>query len=190
MHNGYRLDISLIISGKICSGKSTIAKVISEKYGVPIASFGGYLRNYCQENEIEITRKNLQDIGENFIQKDAKMFLDEVISFSSKGSRSLIFEGVRHKTILNLIKGISKKSKMMYVFADKEIRYKRFIARAENDSVSIEEFDVNDNHIVESEIEQIKNECDLITDTSSSSIEEMAAKIEIITRDIFGDVTL
>lgn len=164
------IDASIVIIGKICSGKSTLAKFISEKYNLPIISFGGYIKSYCIENKLNTDRKNLQDIGENFINTDHKKFLNDAIIFSAKEKKDLVFEGVRHKVILDEIMEISKKTIFIFVNADLDIRYKRYVSR-ERDSDTLnthEQFKESDCHSVEKGIDELEKLCDYIIDSAET----------------------
>ena len=143
------------IGGKICSGKSFVAAIISKQYGFPVASFGSYLRFYCHEKKLSDDRENLQDLGEKFVKEKPRQFLLDVIHHFIGDSSSIIIEGIRHKIILDLIKDVTKKSILIFVEADARTRYERYKQR-ETEEINFEEFIVLDNHPVEKEIEDMK----------------------------------
>lgn len=172
-----QLKTSIIISGEICSGKSTLAKELSKKVNVPIASFGSYLTHYCSQHNVESTRRNLQDVGESFIQKDPKAFLMEVIKFSGGNSYQLIFEGVRHKVILAEIISLSSATKLIYLETPEPIRHQRYNSRDGQNHIDIDSFRAKCNHPVEQDIKLLKPKANLILD-GSKKIDELVETIE------------
>lgn len=159
---------SVIVIGKICSGKSTLANFISEKYNLPIISFGGYIKSYCAKNNLSTDRKNLQDVGESFINTDHKKFLKDAILFSAKDKQEIAFEGVRHKVILTEIKETSSQAIFIFVKADIETRYKRYVERKrDSDELNtFEQFKESDSHSVEKEIDELEELCDYVIDSA------------------------
>ncbi|HXD91640.1 MAG TPA: AAA family ATPase [Bacteroidia bacterium] len=159
------INQAIVIIGRICSGKSTLANAISSQLQIPIASFGGFLVNYCKRHNIKIEHRDvLQNLGNTFIQKEPSKFLLDVIEFSVGNSNRIIFEGVRHKIILLEIQKMSKSIFSIFVDVETQERYKRMVRRAkDSDEVkNFDEFLKLDNHIVEKEIELLKPSADLI----------------------------
>ena len=83
-------ELTIGIIGRISVGKSSIAKVLSHSTGMPNTSFGAFLVKYSNLNNLAINRKALQDLGENFINKDPKKFLTMVLE-SVPNSNKIIF---------------------------------------------------------------------------------------------------
>ena len=156
---------SIIIIGKISSGKSTLAKQISNELNFPIASFGGYLLNYSRTNGLKLDRDSLQNLGDSFIKSNALSFLENVVNFSVKDADNAIFEGVRHKSIFDLIKKMSSNSQSIYLDVSDQLRLERFINRnkeIDSKSKAIEDFYNRSSHHVEKEIDSLRGQCDLI----------------------------
>ncbi|RZJ51495.1 MAG: hypothetical protein EOO44_14545 [Flavobacterium sp.] len=159
------------IIGRISSGKTHAANIINMKFGYPIASFGGYLKFYCESRGLPTDRKYLQDLGENLIIKNSKQFLDDVIAhFTSDASPIIVLEGIRHKEILTLIKSDFKTSILIFIDADQETRYNRYLSRDKDSDIDKTKinFLIRDNHPVEKEIESLKEKCDLIIDSTDN----------------------
>jgi cytidylate kinase len=158
-----RLKKSIIIIGAISSGKSTVAKYISERYGIKIASFGGYLNDYSLRNNLPNDRKSLQDLGDEFIKSQPEKFLLDVISFSGSDTESLIFEGVRHLVIFDLINAHSAQSLSIFIDAPYDVRKERYLLRNKDidSSKSSKEFDLRNLHSVEMEVPSLRNNCDI-----------------------------
>jgi len=173
--------------GKICSGKSTLAKFLAEKFSLPIISFGGYIKSYCVQNNLSTDRKNLQDIGESFINADHKKFLKNAIAFSAGDKKNLAFEGVRHRAILNEIRETSETAVFIFVKADIETRYKRYVSR-ERDSDKLntfEQFKESDSHSVEKEIDELEESCDIVIDSAEPEDENREYIVEKLNNSLF-----
>ncbi|WP_026754765.1 AAA family ATPase [Sediminibacter sp. Hel_I_10] len=161
-------NIVIAIIGEICSGKSTIAEKIKElDPNCLTISFGDYLKEYCKNNNIsyEKNRKILQDIGQSFIQKDADMFLKDVIEHYNPHPRQiLLFEGIRHTDIFFSLKKNFENFKSIFIDEPIDIRYKRYILREKDidRNVVFEDFIKINEHIVEIEIKSLKQYCELI----------------------------
>src|SRR3989338_6976651 len=63
------LDTKIYVAGKICSGKSTLAKKIAEHTGYPLISFGGILKDHLVRSDLPVTRESLQRIGQELIDQ-------------------------------------------------------------------------------------------------------------------------
>jgi len=168
------IDIAIAIVGRISSGKSTFAKELSKSYNITIASFGSYLKHYCETNSFKTDRKTLQQIGDEFINKEPEMLLSNVIKHFNQGSNSLIFEGVRHRVIFDELKRISRRYISIFIDADQITRYRRYCEREKETDINKtwEEFIVIDNHAVELEIETLKGDCDIIVDSNKFSFHD------------------
>lgn len=162
------IDIAIAIVGRISSGKSTFAKELSKSYNITIASFGSYLKHYCETNSFKTDRKTLQQIGDKFIHEEPSTLLHNVIKHFSQDSNTLIFEGVRHRVIFDELKRISKRNISIFIDADQITRYKRYCDRKKDTDTdkTWEEFLLVDNHPVELEIETLKGDCDIIVDST------------------------
>lgn len=157
---------SIIFIGRICSGKSSLSKLISEATGISKASFGGHLVNLAPSLNLRTDRESLQNLGQSLIDDDPEKFLIDVITFSG-APENMIFEGVRHQIIKNKIEQISESTISFYIDVPAEIRYERGILRGDS-NISKEEFLKWDEHIVEKEIENLKKTCTYVLDGNES----------------------
>lgn len=176
------IDIAIAIVGRISSGKSTFAKELSSSYNINIASFGSYLKHYCETNSFKTDRKTLQQIGDKFIHERPETLLSNVIKHFIQDSNSLIFEGVRHRIIFDELKKSSRRYISIFIDADQITRYKRYNDRKKDADIdkSWKEFLVIDNHPVELEIETLKGDCDIIVDSTNFSFHDF--------KNIFDDI--
>jgi dephospho-CoA kinase len=163
-----RIEKAIIIIGKICSGKSTLANILLDNLpNAFVVSFSAYIKKYCDENNIscEKDRRILQEIGQNFIENEPISFLKKTIKMNNIEKDNIhIFEGVRHKIIFDEIKKISTKSISIFVSESEELRFKRYNERKRDivTSVTLNEFRKKNNHKVELEIDELKKYCDRV----------------------------
>lgn len=165
-----KLKSIITISGRISSGKSYAANLIKTEFGLPVASFGGYLKYYCEQNNLPTDRKSLQDKGEAFVKTNPQQFLVDVISHFVDSSDKIILEGVRHKSILDEVSQLTEKKLSIFIDADIQTRYKRYLNR-NKDSDELKTFDqfvISDNHSVELEIESLKPTCNIVIDSTKN----------------------
>lgn len=161
---------SIIIVGKIASGKTTLANELSKRLNATIISFGGYLRHIAQDKGLKPERNVLQTIGLEMINtRSPHQFVNDVVLFGLEEpchqDSLLIFEGVRHISVLNEIREISRNSIVIYIELDGERLLKNAINRDGGDSQSAKRFL---NHRVESEISELKDEADYVLSNMAS----------------------
>jgi len=165
-----KLDFAIIIVGEICSGKTTLAELLSNEMSMPLVSFGKYLRAvYDIPGDTPVERKRLQDIGDNLIRTDPEAFLKAVIDYFSDKSKTLVFDGIRHLQIFDAVFKMAINSYSAFLDIDYETRFHRYLIRENlQDSVSSrDEFSKISHHPVEVEIGAIKNKCDILLNSSN-----------------------
>jgi len=162
------LKTVIALSGKISSGKSTVADFINKNYNFPIVSFGAYLKSYCLSKNLPTTRETLQNVGEKLIQKDPERFLINVINFNTEKSDIIILDGVRHKIILEALNKLINNVIVIYIETDFNTRSIRYLSRKKStDNTShYNNLIVADNHPVESEIDILKTFSHITIDSS------------------------
>jgi cytidylate kinase len=172
-----KIKTIITISGRICSGKSYAANLIKTEFGLPVASFGSYLKHYCEVNSLPTDRKTLQDTGEAFIKENPNQFLENVLAHFIGSADNIVLEGVRHKSILAAVDQITENHLAVFVYADLNTRYERYFNRnKESDELkTIKQFKISDSHPVELEIESLKQSCDISVDSSQEYSSELFA---------------
>ncbi|MGB7290957.1 MAG: AAA family ATPase [Thermodesulfobacteriota bacterium] len=178
------------MTGKICSGKSTVLKAISEEIHWPIISFGSYVRHIAQGRMLPSKRNIYQALGAELYQTlGPKKFLIEVMRFHLKSDQeNILFDGVRHESILKEIQNAFNIIYIIFLNADVKLRYKRLPTKRSNseEKLSFEEFLKIDNHPVEVEIESLRKQANVIID-SSKPLKEILSEIhEFISEQILG----
>jgi len=181
------LKKSIIVCGKICSGKSMVIKFISEQTKWPIVSFGAFIRDISLKQNLPATRESYQQIGQDLFENwGAKKLLLEAIKFSVPlGQENVLFDGVRHKSVFFEIKRICEQTFLIYLAADEKIRYDRFNSRKNvgDAGLSLEEFLKIDKQQIESGIEALGSSADLIVDASRPTQDIYQALMNFLTRE-------
>lgn len=160
-----RINNVIGIIGRICSGKSFLAKKIKGDYNLQIVSFGTYLFNFSERNGLSTDRKALQDLGEDRISDNPRQFLTDVLQEFAPLNDTIIIEGIRHKVILDLLKEQSEDNVFIFLDEDSKTRYDRYISRVKETDSSLISYDkfieYVDGHPVEQGIEELRKLCKL-----------------------------
>jgi len=163
------------ITGKIGSGKSRIAKHIETKYGFRRLSTSDLLKSILKSKNIEPSRENLQDIGDNVIRTiGGSGFM--AIMLVNLPSENYQIDSIRHLDALHYMK---KKygPDFVNIFVDttENTRYSRTEKQYEN----FEYFKKIDSANTEKEIELIKSQSDFIinNENSFSEVEILVEKM-------------
>jgi dephospho-CoA kinase len=163
------------ITGKIGSGKSRIAKHIETKYGYHRLSTSDLLKSILKSKDIEQSRENLQDIGDNVIKMiGGSGFMAIMFVYLPQGNYQI--DSIRHLEALQYMK---KKygHDFVNIFVDttEVTRYSRTEMRYE----SFEHFKKIDSANTEKEIELIKSQSDFIIN-NENSFPEVLTQIDVI----------
>lgn len=148
-----RMKFALGFSGRIKSGKTTIARRVAEELNVPFASFGDYLRTVVARRGLDYTdRTILQDVGQELFESDLTRFCTDVLVAAGwEKGMCIIVDGIRHVLVLEEIKKILQPVPMKLVFINigDNLQARRLIASGSRDPVEVvelhaTEFDVLD----------------------------------------------
>lgn len=95
----------IAFSGRKRSGKTTIARAVSERLGWCYASFGDYVRTEALKRGLDVNRiETLQDLGETLIGQGWSEFCKNVLTESSwTQAQGLVVDGIRHVEALRQI---------------------------------------------------------------------------------------
>jgi len=113
------MGIVIGISGRINSGKTTLSIELAKILACERVSFSDYIKKIAIENGMEITRTNLQNIGQNFVDSNLDKFCKEVLAQKNWDcNHFLIVEGIRHERVLLKIKELISPSRLFFVYID------------------------------------------------------------------------
>jgi dephospho-CoA kinase len=132
----------LAVSGKIASGKSTLASTFANEVGWPCVSFGDYVRQIARQRGLdEDDREVLQEIGDELIRQNLEGFCKSVLAqVDWKPGQPLVIEGVRHFEVDDLLRRMVGPSKyvLTYLSVDDQIRKERLRQEGIDDNELIE----------------------------------------------------
>ncbi|MDE0087269.1 MAG: AAA family ATPase [Candidatus Poribacteria bacterium] len=124
---------TIAFSGEICSGKSSVTKVLVEQYGFSRVSTGEYLFNRAIQEGLNTERQSLQEFGDMLDQETGGYWLVDLvenIDWEGKEPPKLILDSVRKDFQISILK--DKYSGIflhVHLEAPDNILKKRFYAR-------------------------------------------------------------
>lgn len=169
----------IAFSGKIGSGKSAISTAVAQALHLPQASFGNYVRQQAQLQQLEPTRQQLQDLGEHLLQADAAGFCQAVLDQVPTWRNGLVLDGIRHQAVLQLVRQLIVPQSLFHVHLtlEEEVRTQRVAQRAGELPADVAEKHRAAAHPTEQQATEIlPRVADLVVD-SASSLEEVVAQI-------------
>lgn len=173
---------TIVIIGKIASGKTTLAEELSKRLNATVVSFGNYVRHITSIKGIEQNRTNLQNVGAELMHTIApSQFVKEVFAYGIGNAiisnSTLLVEGVRHLSILNEIKKISHNCFVIYIDLKDEELITNAIKRDEIEVIDAKRFFC---HEVESGIDSLKEYADYVLTTVplNDDLTEICKRIE------------
>lgn len=164
------------LSGRIASGKTTLAATVAETLGWPRASFGDYVRSVALERGVALERPKLQALGEELFNADGIDFCNRVLAAAGYAAGCpIIVDGVRHLHVADVLAEIAAPSRfhLVYVDADSSLRHARLRDSRGEDSAHVAEADA---HSTENEVPMLREMASLVVD-SSEPVNVIAAYI-------------
>jgi dephospho-CoA kinase len=157
------MPLLVSLSGRIGSGKSSVAETLAATLGWKGTSFGGFLRaELTRRGKDAGSREALQDLGQMLVDADAEGFCKAVLDAGGfRPGDNFILDGVRHLSIQKLITNLAVPSAARLIFLDAsgESRLRRMGDRP----AAVRDFDRAEAHKVESEMSEslpaIANAC-------------------------------
>ena len=122
----------LALSGRMASGKSTLALRLAELLCCARASFGDYVRTVANSRGIEPTGENLQSVGAELVELGWEAFCRAVLSQTSwQPGQMLVVDGVRHVDAIHHLKNLVAPLSviLIHVKIDEELRIGRIRER-------------------------------------------------------------
>jgi len=154
------------ISGSPRVGKTTLGEEMSRRLGFSFTSFGEYVRSIAQSvsDDSVPNRRALQDLGQQLVETDPRSFCGAVLERSrGTSSNPLVIDGLRHVRILPILRELlpNRDFNLIFVESRSDVRSKRWEGRlSEEDMAAI------DSHPVENDLGLLRQQSDLIVDTT------------------------
>lgn len=105
------------VAGRVGSGKSSLATVLSEQSGWPVVRFSDYLKHLAAERGIVSDRESLQRLGVECIEAGWGRFCSAVLEFGGwRPGDSVIVEGIRHPEAVGALNAVAAPGRVFLVF--------------------------------------------------------------------------
>ena len=172
------------LTGPIAAGKGVVAEFLKKKDFIYF-SLSEELRNIARSQNIELTRENLQNLGNKTRHEKGAGYLAELVAgkICSNGYANAVIDGIRNPAEVKALKRL-KDFMLVSIDASKETRFKRLQKRnMEKEAISWENFlKVNARDLGEDDLkgQQVKKCMDLadIIFVNEHSLEETQKKLE------------
>lgn len=166
----------IAVCGQIGSGKSSIIRELSKRYGWDTVSFGAYIKSQIAADRP--TRTDYQSLGELlFAARGPKGLLEDVVRFGNPRSSTFLIDGVRHVSIVTELRRIYGDVVIIFLDVSDTSRYERFTHRQDSDvSMSYKDFVQTCSHPIEQGIPDLGKIADVIVD-GNVDFEEVLTKI-------------
>jgi hypothetical protein len=121
------------LSGRIGSGKTSLATALAERLQCPRASFGDYVRSVAAGRGLDAEdRQVLQDLGDEMIATQGwTPFCRSVLDHAGYGGGSLVVDGIRHAEAAGTMRALVAPMpwRSVAVDSENEVRLFRLAAR-------------------------------------------------------------
>jgi len=180
------------LTGSIASGKGVVSDFLKKK-GFVYLSLSDELREIAKEKKIELTRKNLQDLGNLLREEQGTEFLAKSVYNKILNQQYLkaIIDGIRNPAEAIFLKKNLDDYFLISVDAPTETRFQRVKERnRESDPKTLEEFlkvDARDKGFGEKETGQGVKKCMDLADftlINDGSLEEVQKSVEKLYNEI------
>lgn len=166
------VEVALGISGRIGSGKTSLAVVLAERLHCPRASFGDYVRTVATNQGLDASQREvLQEVGDDLIAAGWDAFCMAVLNSAEYSDGSVIVDGIRHadaaQTMRRLVAPIPWR--LVAVESEDATRRSRLAARGLDDADTTQA----DAHPNEAEVASVMASADLVV-SSQSTVAEAA----------------
>jgi dephospho-CoA kinase len=121
-----------------------VAEILKKQHGFTFFSYSDILREEAKKRNIELTRKNLQDLGDQLRKEQGLGVLSKILieKISSNPEKDYIVGNIRNPgEVEELRKKFRENFILIKIDAPEKIRFKRLIhRRRENDPQTYKEF--------------------------------------------------
>lgn len=178
---------ALAFCGASRVGKSTIARELAQMLGSPYVSFGDHVRRVAATVKGRTaTREELQDIGQELVDRDLHRFcLDVFAGIHIPHNGPVIVDGLRHARVVSELHTILLGFRIHLIFleADRATRILRGEGITESELLRM------DSHGIEKDLQWLKSHADILVNATGNPIEVLSA-IELWVRKLNSDETV
>ncbi|MCK5026865.1 MAG: AAA family ATPase [Candidatus Pacebacteria bacterium] len=170
------------LAGEMGSGKSAVARYLTEKYGAVSYKFSTSLRDILDKLQLEQSRKNLGELS-TILRKTygEDLFAKTVSQEVSKDTHNVIVvDGVRRLSDIKFLQELPE-FKLFYIKGSLESRYGRIAKRTQNvddKGKTFEIFQKEQKQEAEVEILELESYADIIIE-NNGTLEDLYAEIDV-----------
>jgi dephospho-CoA kinase len=153
------------ISGRIASGKSTVSRLLAERRGWDLVSFGDFVRMTARERGLSTDRRTLQELGSTLLGELGPVgILESARAACNARSEVQVIDGIRHVDVWNAVRGAYHATALIYLESQFPQRYHRYRNRhgLAEDDFSVSDFASLDQQAIEAGIETLLPHADAI----------------------------
>jgi len=158
------------ISGKIGTGKTTVANYLYERYGFLFLTFKTLVEAECKKRGLPLSRENQQAIGSKIFDDMGPGGMADALLFMAESADRVVIEAFRHLAVVKAFKHkLGDRYSHIYLNANDEVRFERIKQReSEKDKGinSLDELRKVENNEIEKGILDIEEYSDIVVDTS------------------------
>jgi cytidylate kinase len=164
--------VIIAISGKMASGKTTLAKALAEEVGGTAVSFGDHVRAIAASQGRPFDRGTLQEIGQAAVEADATKFAVDTLDGSKLAAGAiLVLEGLRHVSVRDALRdyarSIGSEIRFIYIETEEEQRTTRLRARGDSQEATA----WHEAHASEADVRvRLRDEADLIAHRGEDAV--------------------
>lgn len=169
------------VAGGIGSGKTVFARLLAERLGAAVVSFGDYVRGEAAQRGLDGDRETLQLLGERLIAELGWPVFTAAVLAPWDRQTHLVVEGVRHVDAVSAIGAAVAPHMFRLVFleADAALRTARIAAR---DSGADGRLAKHDSHSTERDVHsKLRSLADVVLEARLPP-EELARQVEAALR--------
>ena len=177
-------------TGRIAAGKETIKSFLVDK-GFEYIETSEVLREELNRRRMEITRKNMQDLGDELRKKQGPGILMKLLLEKADSKKNYIFDSLRNAGEVDFLRKNVKDFILIAVDAPRELRFKRILQRGKASDpktwdtfLEVDNRDYFDPHNPHGQqVKQCIEKADYLI-INDGSLEEIKKKIE----KIYGEI--
>ena len=130
------------VTGPLCAGTDTFGEILKKEKGFEWLSYSDVLREEAKKNGFEITRKNLQDLGDEMRRQFGNGVLSEKLIERMESGKDYVVGNIRNPGEVEVLRRwFGKKFVLVRIDAPLEVRFERLLRRRrEQDPDNLEDF--------------------------------------------------
>ncbi len=172
----------VLVSGRVCNGKSGLAKRLAEEFGYYIVKTSEILRREARRSGTQMDRRSLQALGDRMDEESqGSWILDEVLSRMSTlpPNQSIVVDNIRTAAQLDQFRrNPAVTVAHVHLYAPTKELHARFARRASSDpSLAHETYESIDHIKVDADIDSFKKDADVRINTGRTDQRDSLVRV-------------